>query len=72
MRGTHFDALQPIRQGVKERFGSIDEGVAIGLTIRHDNGPQVSQLPLPEGDSLAGHRLVLVLRSLSLHRTRVI
>ena len=39
-RGTRFEALQPIRQGVQERFGAIGEGAADGLTLRHDNGSQ--------------------------------
>jgi putative transposase len=37
-RGTRFEALEPIRQGVKENFGSFEAGVAGGLTIRHDHG----------------------------------
>ena len=36
-RGTRFEALQPIRQGVRECFGAIGTDVAAGLTIRHDN-----------------------------------
>ena len=39
-RGTRFEALQPIRQGVRECFGTIGKGMAAGLTIRHDNGSQ--------------------------------
>ena len=35
-RGTRFEALEPIRQGIRERFGGIGEGVARGL--RHDHG----------------------------------
>ena len=37
-RGTRFEALEPIRQGVRERFGEIGEGVARGLRLRHDHG----------------------------------
>ena len=37
-RGTRFEALEPIRQGVRERFGEIDDGVARGLRLRHDHG----------------------------------
>ena len=29
-RGTRFEALEPIRQGIRERFGGIGEGVARG------------------------------------------
>ena len=39
-RGTRFETLQPIRQGVQERFGAIGEGRADRLTLRHDNGSQ--------------------------------
>jgi transposase InsO family protein len=35
-----FEALEPIRQGVRERFGAYDDGVAAGLALRHDNGSQ--------------------------------
>ncbi len=38
--GTRFEALEPIRQGVKARFGVYGRGVATGLAIRHDNGSQ--------------------------------
>ena len=37
-RGNRFEALEPIRQGVRERFGAIGEGVARGLRLRHDHG----------------------------------
>ena len=37
-RGTRFEALEPIRQGVRERFGEIGDGVARGLRLRHDHG----------------------------------
>ena len=37
-RGTRFEALEPIRQGVRERFGPISDGVARGLRLRHDHG----------------------------------
>ena len=30
-RGTRFEALEPIRQGVRERFGGIGDGAARGL-----------------------------------------
>ena len=33
-----FEALEPIRQGIRERFGGIGEGVARGLRLRHDHG----------------------------------
>ena len=37
-RGNRFEALEPIRQGVRERFGGIGDGVARGLRLRHDHG----------------------------------
>ena len=37
-RGTRFEALEPLRQGVREEFGSYEEGVAQGLSVRHDHG----------------------------------
>lgn len=40
LRGTRFEALEPIRQGVKDSFGGYEKGVALGLTIRHDHGSQ--------------------------------
>jgi putative transposase len=39
-RGTRFEALEPIRQGVRERFGGYAEEVAAGLALRHDHGSQ--------------------------------
>jgi len=38
--GNRFEALEPIRQGVREHFGEYAEGVADGLRIRHDHGTQ--------------------------------
>jgi putative transposase len=38
--GTRFDALEVIRQGVREQFGEFDGGVAEGLSLRHDHGTQ--------------------------------
>jgi len=44
-RGTRFEAIDALRQGVVERFGAHDEGVARGLTVRHDHGsPFVAEL----------------------------
>lgn len=39
-RGDRFEALEPIRQGVRDHFGTYDAGAAKGLTLRHDNGTQ--------------------------------
>ena len=35
-----FEALDPIRQGVRERFGAFGQNVASGLALRHDHGSQ--------------------------------
>ena len=40
LRGTRHEALEPIRQGVTERFGGVAEDAALGLSIRHDHGSQ--------------------------------
>ena len=37
---TRFEALEPIRQGVHACFGGFAEGIAAGLTLRHDHGSQ--------------------------------
>ena len=37
-RGNRFEALEPIRQGVRERCGGIGDGTARGLRLRHDHG----------------------------------
>jgi putative transposase len=37
-RGTRFEALEPLRQGVREHFGGFEAGIACGLAIRHDHG----------------------------------
>ena len=38
--GTRFEALEPIRQGVRHSYGIFSKGVACGLAIRHDHGSQ--------------------------------
>src|SRR4028119_2498862 len=37
-RGGRFEALEPLRQGVREHFGRFEAGAAEGLAIRHDHG----------------------------------
>jgi transposase InsO family protein len=39
-RGTRYEALEPIRQGVKRYFGAFAKDVAAGLAVRHDHGSQ--------------------------------
>ncbi len=37
-RGDRFEALEPLRQGVREHFGGFDRDIARGLSVRHDHG----------------------------------
>ncbi len=39
-RGTRFEALEPLRQGIREHFAGYGPGVAAGLALRHDHGSQ--------------------------------
>jgi len=39
-RGTRFEALEPVRQAVREQFGGFSEGIALGVKLRHDHGSQ--------------------------------
>ncbi len=39
-RATRFEALEPIRQGVRRYFGAFAKDVARGLSVRHDHGSQ--------------------------------
>ena len=39
-RATRFEALEPIRQGVRRHFDAIGKDVAKGLALRHDHGSQ--------------------------------
>lgn len=38
--GTRFEALEVIRQGVREQFGGFSADAAAGLALRHDHGSQ--------------------------------
>ena len=38
--GDRFEALEPIRQGVRRHFGGFARGIAAGLAVRHDHGSQ--------------------------------
>jgi putative transposase len=40
LRANRFEALEPIRQGVRRRFGGFARGIAQGLSVRHDHGSQ--------------------------------
>jgi transposase InsO family protein len=37
-KATRFEALEPIRQAVREHFGTFSGGSAAGLRLRHDHG----------------------------------
>jgi putative transposase len=39
-RATRYEALEPLRQGIRRCFGTIVENVAAGLRLRHDHGSQ--------------------------------
>ena len=39
-QGTRFEALEPIRQGVRTSFGAFGQDIAQGLVLRHDHGSQ--------------------------------
>jgi len=38
--GNRFEALVPVHEGIRECFGELSEGVAAGLSLRHDHGSQ--------------------------------
>jgi hypothetical protein len=40
LHGTRHEALEPVRQGLAERFGSVEKGAARGVAIRHYRGSQ--------------------------------
>ncbi len=39
-RGTRFDALEPLGQGVRQHFGGFAKDIATGLSLHHDHGSQ--------------------------------
>jgi putative transposase len=39
-QGTRFEALEPIRQGLRTSFGAFGPAIAQGLVLRHDHGSQ--------------------------------
>ena len=38
--GSRYEALEPIRQAVREHVGEVEEDVARGIALRHDHGSQ--------------------------------
>jgi len=55
-RGTRFEALEPIRQGVRHSFGAFGKDVAKGLTLRHDHGSQFIADDFQNEIKLLGHK----------------
>ena len=39
-RGTRWEALEPLRQGIRTSFSRYGPGIAAGLALRHDHGSQ--------------------------------
>ena len=39
-RASRFEALEPLRQGVRRHFGAFAKNSACGLALRHDHGSQ--------------------------------
>jgi putative transposase len=39
--GTRFEALEPLRQGIRQHFGIYRADVADGLSLRHDHGSPI-------------------------------
>lgn len=40
LQTNRFEALEPLRQGVRERFGAFEENIAEGLLLLHHHGSQ--------------------------------
>lgn len=38
--GTRFNAMEPVKQGIRKHFGGIAKGIATGLALRCDHGCQ--------------------------------
>ena len=55
-KATRFEALEPIRQRIKEQFGAFSGDIAAGLWLRHDHGSRLHERGFSERDSLPGHR----------------
>ncbi|MGQ9920842.1 MAG: hypothetical protein ACUVRZ_05875 [Desulfobacca sp.] len=53
-RGTRFEALEPLRQGVREYFGGFAPQAADGLALRHDHGSQYRSHDFPEEIAFLG------------------
>ena len=59
-----FEALEPVKQAVRECFGAFAEDIAAGLRLRHDHGSQyVSEPPFSDRGPVPRHRELTGLRA---------
>ena len=61
--GNRFEALEPLRQGVREHFGRFEAKAAEGLTIRHDHGSNYLSDDFQRELSVPGHGQLAELRA---------
>ena len=54
-RGNRFEAMEPIRQGIRERFGGISEGVAQGAAAASRPRVELLGRRFPTGDRVLRH-----------------
>jgi transposase InsO family protein len=38
--GNRFEAMEPVKQGLRRHFGGVAKGISAGLTLRSDHGSQ--------------------------------
>ena len=62
IHGDRFEALEPLRQGVRAHFGAIGAAVAAGLSVRHDHGSVYPERRLPQGVRVSRHDALARLR----------
>ena len=62
-RATRFEALEPLRQGVRACFGAFAQGIAGALKLRHDHGSQFVADDYQRGARLPRHRKLARLRA---------
>jgi hypothetical protein len=53
--GDRFEAMEPIRQGLKKFYGSLTAKIAAGLALRSDHGCQYHLRPFPGGAEAFRH-----------------
>jgi hypothetical protein len=63
IQGTRFEALEPIRQGMRLHFGGVAAGVATGLAMRHDHGSQYTSADFQAELRIPRHHVVTGLRA---------